>query len=348
MNGLSLFANVGIGETYLHKNNINIKVANELLEKRCDIYKYNNKKTNIIHGDISDDNVFEKVMEAALKHKCEFIIATPPCQGMSVAGQRKHNDNRNDLITYVVKAIERVNPKYILIENVPQIEKTKINIDHQKVLIMDYLKKSLNNYKINYKVLNSADYGTAQSRKRMFILLSRNDVPEWTFQLVKKDVLTLKDKIGHLPSLKAGETSGIKYHYAIDHNPEHIRWMSHTPSGKTAIDNKINYPEKDGRRIKSYRSTYRRLRWDKPASTITMKSHFISSQNNVHPGKKLEDGTYSDARALTPLELILLTGLPAKWSVPEWVSDLLLREVIGEAVPPLLIYELTKVIKNAI
>jgi DNA (cytosine-5)-methyltransferase 1 len=78
-----------------------------------------------------------------------------------------------------------------------------------------------------------------------------------------------------------------------------------------------------------------------------MKSHFISSQNNVHPGKKLEDGTYSDARALTPLELILLTGLPAKWSVPEWVSDLLLREVIGEAVPPLLIYELTKVIKNA-
>ena len=347
MNGLSLFANVGIGETYLHKNNINIKVANELLEKRCNIYKYNNKKTNIIHGDISDDNVFEKVIDAAIKHKCEFIIATPPCQGMSVAGQRKHNDNRNDLITYVVKAIERVNPKYILIENVPQIEKTKINIDHQKVLIIDYLKKSLNNYKINYKVLNSADYGTAQSRKRMFILLSRNDMPEWKFQLVKKDVLTLKDKIGHLPSLKAGEASDIKYHYAIEHNPDHIRWMTHTPSGKTAIDNKVHYPEKEGRRIKSYRSTYRRLRWDKPASTITMKSHFISSQNNVHPGKKLEDGTYSDARALTPLELILLTGLPAKWSVPEWVSDLLLREVIGEAVPPLLIYELTKVIKNA-
>jgi DNA (cytosine-5)-methyltransferase 1 len=347
MNGLSLFANVGIGETYLHKNNINIKVANELLEKRCNIYQYNNKKTTIIAGDISNDDIFEKVMIASIKHKCEFIIATPPCQGMSVAGQRKHNDNRNDLITYVVKAIDRLQPKYIIIENVPQIEKTKIHIDNQKVLIIDYLKKSLNNYKINYKVLNSADYGTAQSRKRMFILLSRNDVVEWTFNLVKKDVLTLKDKIGHLPSLKAGESSEIKYHYAIEHNPDHIRWMTHTPSGKTAIDNKINYPEKDGRRIKSYRSTYRRLRWDKPASTITMKSHFISSQNNVHPGKKLEDGTYSDARALTPLELILLTGLPAKWSVPEWVSDLLLREVIGEAVPPLLIYELTKVIKNA-
>jgi DNA (cytosine-5)-methyltransferase 1 len=348
MNGLSLFANVGIGETYLHRNNINIKVANELLKKRCDIYTYINKKTDVIVGDISDNDVFEKVIKSAIKHKCEFIIATPPCQGMSVAGQRKHNDDRNDLITYVVKAIDRLQPKYIIIENVPQIEKTKINIDHQKVFIIDYLKNSLNNYKINYKVLNSADYGTAQSRKRMFILLSRQDVVEWTFNIVKKDVLTLKDKIGHLPSLNAGESSDIKYHYAIEHNPEHIRWMSHTPSGKTAIDNKIHYPEKDGRRIKSYRSTYRRLRWDKPASTITMKSHFISSQNNVHPGRKLDDGTYSDARALTPLELILLTGLPSKWSVPEWVSDLLLREVIGEAVPPLLIYELTKVIKNVI
>lgn len=347
MNGLSLFANVGIGETYLHKNNINIKVANELLKKRCDIYTYNNKKTDVIVGDITNDTVFDNIMKSAIKHACEFIIATPPCQGMSVAGQRKHNDDRNDLITYVVKAIDILQPKYIIIENVPQIEKTKINIDHQKVFIIDYLKNSLNNYKINYKVLNSADYGTAQSRKRMFILLSRQDVAEWTFNMVKKDVLTLKDKIGHLPSLNAGESSNIKYHYAIEHNPEHIRWMSHTPSGKTAIDNKIHYPEKDGRRIKSYRSTYRRLRWDKPASTITMKSHFISSQNNVHPGRKLDDGTYSDARALTPLELILLTGLPSKWSVPEWVSDLLLREVIGEAVPPLLIYELTKVIKNA-
>lgn len=347
MNGLSLFANVGIGETYLHKNNIHIKVANELLEKRCDIYKYINKKTEIIAGDISNDIVFEKTMHSALRNNCEFIIATPPCQGMSVAGQRRHDDNRNDLITYVVKAIDRLQPKYVIIENVPQIEKTKININHEKVLIIDYLKNSLNNYKINYKVLNSADYGTAQSRKRMFILLSRNDMLEWTFDLMKKDKLTLKDKIGHLPTLESGKDSGIKYHYAIEHNPDHIRWMQHTASGKTAIDNKTHYPEKDGRRIKSYRSTYRRLRWDKPASTITMKSHFISSQNNVHPGRKLEDGTYSDARALTPLELILLTGLSAKWSVPEWVSDLLLREVIGEAVPPLLIYELTKVIKNA-
>lgn len=347
MNGLSLFANVGIGETYLHKNNINIKVANELLEKRCDIYKFNNKKTKMIMGDIRDDLIFEQTIQSAIKHKCEFIIATPPCQGMSVAGQRKSNDNRNDLITYVVKAINRLDPKYILIENVPQIEKTKIYVDEHKILIMDYLKNSLNNYKINYKVLNSADYGTAQSRKRMFILLSRKDVIEWKFSLVKKEILTLKDKIGHLPSLNAGESSNIKYHYAIEHNPDHIRWMTHTPSGKTAIDNKEHYPEKDGRRIKSYRSTYRRLRWNKPASTITMKSHFISSQNNVHPGRKLDDGTYSDARALTPLELILLTGLPKTWSVPEWVSDLLLREVIGEAVPPLLIYELTKVIKNA-
>lgn len=346
MNGLSLFANVGIGETFLHKNNINIKVANELLPKRCAIYNYNHPKTKMIIGDIRVPSTFNEIINEAKKNKCDFIMATPPCQGMSVAGQRKILDERNNLIKYVIKSIELLKPKYVLIENVPQIEKTFIIADNKEVLIIDYLKINLTDYTINHKVLNSLDYGTAQNRKRMFILLSRKDVKEWCFNLVKKDPITVKDKIGHLPSLESGEVSGIKYHYAISHNPEHIRWMKHTPTGKTALDNPIHFPEKDGRKIKAYRSTYRRLRWDKPCSTITTKSHFISSQNNVHPGNKKEDGTYSDARALTPLEIILLTGLPSTWSVPDHVSDLLLREVIGEGVPPLLIYELTKELKN--
>jgi len=346
MNGLSLFANVGIGETYLHKNNIKIKVANELISKRADIYKYNHPHTDIIIGDIRNNTVFEKIMNSAKLHNCEFILATPPCQGMSVAGHRKIFDERNNLIKYVIASIDILNPKYVIIENVPQIEKTYIIENDQETLIIDHLIKSLKSYNIKYKVLNSADYGTAQSRKRMFILISRNDMPLLDFDIIKKEKISLESKIGHLPSLESGEKSILKYHYAIKHNPEHILWMKHTPTGKTALDNKIYYPQKEGRKIKAYRSTYRRLRWDKPCSTITMKSHFISSQNNVHPGRKSIDGTYTDARALSPLELILLTGLPQDWSVPDNVTDLLLREVIGEAVPPLLLYEITKGIKH--
>ena len=49
------------------------------------------------------------------------------------------------------------------------------------------------------------------------------------------------------------------------------------------------------------------MHWDKPAPTITMKNGSISSQNNVHPGRLLPNGTYSDARVLTVAELSILT-----------------------------------------
>ena len=60
------------------------------------------------------------------KNKCEFVIATPPCQGMSLAGKQDKNDKRNYLIKYVIEFIKQTQPKNIIIENVPQILTTKI------------------------------------------------------------------------------------------------------------------------------------------------------------------------------------------------------------------------------
>ena len=110
--------------------------------------------------------------------------------------------------------------------------------------------------------------------------------------------------------------------------------MKHTATGKTALDNIKFYPEKNGRKIKGYNTTYKRIEWDRPAPTITMCNGGISSQNNVHPGRLQKDGTYSDARVLTILELMRLTGLPDDWNIPQNASDNLIRQVIGEAFPP--------------
>ena len=63
----------------------------------------------------------------------------------------------------------------------------------------------------------------------------------------------------------------------------------------------------------------------------------VSSQNNVHPGRKLDDGTYSDARVLTLLELFILMGLPKDPGFPDGFSDNQIRHILGEAVPPILI-----------
>lgn len=339
--GTSLFSNVGIAETYLEKNGIDIVVANELIPERSKFYEFLYPKTKVITGDITKDEVFEKVIKESLDKKIEFLLATPPCQGMSVAGKMDKNDPRNSLIIKVIEFIKIVKPKNVIIENVPTMLKTSIIVNGEKIKIVDYIISELSdNYKISFNVLNAADYGTAQVRKRTIVLLST--IGDWKLPDKQKQI-TVEEAIGHLPSLESGEKSNIKYHFGSKHNERHILWMKHTPTGCTAFDNKIYYPQKeDGTRIKGFSTTYKRISWDKPAPTITMCNGGISSQNNVHPGRKLPDGTYSDARVLSLKELMILTGLPDDWKVPEWASENLIRKVIGEGVPPKMIEAIIK------
>lgn len=95
-----------------------------------------------------------------------------------------------------------------------------------------------------------------------------------------------KEKKERLPSLESGEHSSIKWHFARFHDPRHVLWMKHTPTGCSAFSNDIYFPQKkDGTRIVGYESSYRRIKWDEPCPTITMRNDAISSQRNVHPGQ---------------------------------------------------------------
>ncbi len=339
--GTSLFCNVGIAETYLKKYDIDIVVANELLEDRAKFYKFCYPDTDVVTGDITDDEIFNLVVKKSKECGVEFLLATPPCQGMSVAGKMDEHDPRNSLIIKVVDFIKEVKPKNVIIENVPTMLKTSILINDEKIKIVDYINSELgNDYKISFNILNAADYGTPQTRNRTIVLMSK--LGDWKLP-EKQRQITVRDAIGWLPSLESGQKSDIKYHFAPRHNERHILWMKHTPTGKSAFDNKIYFPQKeDGTRIKGFSTTYKRMSWDKPAPTITMCNGGISSQNNVHPGRLLKDGTYSDARVLSLKELMILTGLPDDWEIPEWASENLVRKVIGEGVPPKLIEAIIK------
>ena len=88
------------------------------------------------------------------------------------------------------------------------------------------------------------------------------------------------------------------------------------------------------------------MKWDAPAPAVTMRSDAISSQENVHPGRKLEDGTYSDARVLTLRELFIVSSLPEEWEFPDWASDAFIRQVIGEAIPPLLTFNIVNLLES--
>jgi len=344
MNGVSLFANVGIAETYIYNHGITITVANELLSNRAAFHKESHPKCNTIQGDITNDETYAEVLNAAKEDKCQFLIATPPCQGMSIAGKMQENDPRNSLIKYVIKMIQDLKPQNALIENVPGILKTYLSHNGEKIKVVDFIVQELSDYIVNYKVVDAADYGTPQSRKRAIFLISKKT--KWEFPQTE-DKITVKEAIGHLPSLESGESSPIEYHNAKTHNPRHILCLKHTPSGKTALHNKKYYPKKeDGTRIKGYTTTYKRIEWEKPAPTITMANGSVSSQNNVHPGNLNENGTYSDARVLTLKEIFILTGLPKDWHPPKWASDNLIRQVIGEGVPPRLIDRLLQTLPS--
>ena len=375
LSGLSLFANVGVAETYLDELGIEIKVANELEPKRAKFYSHLYPKTNMIIGDITDEKIRKVIVLESKKNNVDFIIATPPCQGMSLAGKMDKFDKRNQLIYYAIEVIKKIKPKYILLENVPQLLRTKIKVDNVIISIPEYIHKELDDY-YNFadeNIVSAKDYDVPQMRKRNIFLLSRKDM-NYVWQVPKKKkIITLREAIYDLPSvdplLKEGLEETLKlfpdflikkenaekvsrFHRPPMHAKKHVVAMMHTPSGCTAFDNKIFYPKKDdGTRVNGHYNTYRRFEWDKPARTITQNNGVISSLCCVHPGKsyvKNGEVLYSDPRCLTLYELFIVFSLPKDWNVPDWADERFIRRVVGEGIPPMLIKNIVAELVNHI
>ena len=90
--GLSLFASAGIAEMNLSKCNIDIKIANELIPIRCKVHEFWNPGTKVICGDITNDEIKNQIIKESQSSRIDFILATPPCQGVSLIGKNKNND----------------------------------------------------------------------------------------------------------------------------------------------------------------------------------------------------------------------------------------------------------------
>ena len=140
---LSLFSSAGVAETYFAKHGVDVVVASELLPERAAFHKYLYPEAMMIQGDITDKSIFENIIAEAKANGCNFILATPPCQGMSTAGLQLKDDPRNRLIIDVVNAIKEIKPLFVMIENVPEILNTRILIGGNWILIDDYLRHEL-------------------------------------------------------------------------------------------------------------------------------------------------------------------------------------------------------------
>lgn len=366
LRGLSLFANVGIAEAYLQEVGVDILIANELIEDRARFYSDIYQDSHMIVGDITNDELRTKIVDEAINKGVDFILATPPCQGMSMAGNRAEFDERNQLIYYAVDVVLRVKPKFVFIENVPTILRTKLVVNGETMLIPKYLHSVLADYHFNDETLVKAmDHGVPQMRERNIFLLVRNDIDlTWNFPKAQPHI-TLQEAIGDLPSLDPLLREGLdftlekfpsyeikrakglevsKWHYPPKHSWKQVEWMLHTPTGKSAIYNPVYYPQKaNGIHVVAHHNHYRRMYWDKPARTITQNNGVISSLACVHPGRPFElngEVLYSDPRVLSIYELLIVSSLPNDWAIPDWASESFIRKVIGEGIPSKLVKEI--------
>ncbi len=374
LKGLSLFANVGVAEAGIEdNNNVKILLANEIDHKRAMFYSCVHPETEMIEGDITNDETRNTIVEKAKNKGVNLVLATPPCQGMSEAGSRHEFDERNELVCYAVDVIKRLKPLFAIIENVPTILTTKILYRGQTMLIPHYIKAELEkDYAFNKQTLIKAmNCGIPQMRERNIFLLVRKDMNiEWEFPAPKL-IVTLEEAIGSLPSLDPMLREGIdftlekfplfikkqekaemisKWHKPPVHSWKQVQWMQHTPTGKSAIYNEVFFPQKDdGTRIKAHHNNYRRMYWEKPARTMTQNNGVISSLACVHPGRQyIKNGEtlYSDARVLSIYELLIVSSLPLNWNIPDWANETFIRRVIGEGIPSKMITSIIEVLIN--
>ena len=350
LKGISLFSSAGIGEFYLKDIGIKIVAANELLEKRAKCYSYFYPKTKMIQGDIKNKDIKQE-LKSFIKKDIKFLLATPPCQGLSSLGKNKIQDHfvsdpRNYLIFDTLEIIDYGNFDFILIENVPRFLKMYFPYKKAFKTLEEILRdKYSSKYTIIVDVLDAKDYGVPQTRPRAIIKMHRFK-HRWDHPN-KENIITLKEAIGHLPSLEAGEKSNLSWHFARKHNERAVLALKHTPAGKSALKNEIYFPKKEnGERIKGFHNTFKRMTWDQPAHARTTYCGSISSHNNVHPGRKLPNGTYSDARVLTLLETFIVSTIPQSITFPDEANESFINQIIGESIPPLMLKKILSTIKQ--
>lgn len=241
MNFIDLFAGCGglsegfykQGFTALAHVEIN-HMACETLRTRMKYYGYVNSDKAVLEMDITRNDVINNIDAVINNEEVDVIIGGPPCQAYSSLGRAKDDhsmvyDYRNFLFESYVKILNHYKPKFFVFENVVGMLSAKVG--EQKII--DLIIKALNeNYKVKFdpklNILNSANYGVPQIRKRVIIIGVRKDInisPEQMYESIIKThydpemplelrnglekYVTVRDAIEELPSLKPGEGEKI-------------------------------------------------------------------------------------------------------------------------------------------
>lgn len=354
----------------------------ELLERRLNVQKCNNKcayNSGYICGDMTEQSTKDKIFRELdiWKHgfgvdDLDVLIATPPCQGMSVANHKKKDElKRNSLVVESILMVKSITPKFFIFENVRAfLTSVCTDLDGNDKSIREAIEANLSGlYNISYNVLNFKDYGNPSSRTRTLVIGVRKDLKEITPYDVfpdKQPEQTLRQVIGDMPSLQTmGEICPDDiYHNFRKYAPRMEAWISEIKEGQSAFDNteisRIPHTVKDGVIVYNAQKNgdkYTRQYWDKVAPCIHTRNDIMASQNTVHP---------VDNRVFSIREVMRMMSVPPtfKWSeqsleelnalsVKEKEAylkkeEINIRQTLGEAVPTIIFKQIAHKVRKVL
>lgn len=284
----------------------------------------------------------------------DVVIGGPPCQSFSLAGKRNVEDERGQLVWKYIHIIEHVKPKAFVFENVIGLLSAK-NTKGEKII--ELLKTAFNEigYTIKQQVLNAADYGIPQRRKRIIIVGLKGiefKFPQPTHSENGKHLrryVSTEEALGDLPDAIADENGTIEYRVSAQN--EYQRYVrrdgsitehfipkmseldeyivSHVKPGGNYMDIPANVNSSRIRRLQNdggHTTCYGRLSPDKPSYTINTYFNRPNVGCNIH---------YKADRLITVREALRLQSFPDDYRIIS-SSKQGKNLIVGNAVPPML------------
>lgn len=319
---VSFFCGGGGLDLGLHFADFDIVYANDLESQLCGIIKHNFPRCHCVASDIASVTARD-VFETIGTNKIDLIAGGPPCQAFSILGKRESfDDPRGQLVYEYARIIKEIQPRAFIFENVPGLLTVNKGEDW-KTLLEVFCNET--GYHLHYKILNAADYGVPQIRRRVFIVGFRDDVlfefPIATHSNPAEPGILVGSCASWIPAKLALENveglpnQDIRIHSARVHN----RYETVPQGGRDKTDHTD------------------RIHPEKPSGTVLVGSRAGGGRPFIHP---------YIPRHITVREAARLQSFP-DWYIFQAPNTWQYRAV-GNAVPPLLALKIGEQIKKAL
>ncbi len=334
---IDLFSGCGGSALGFYQAGFDIKVAVDIDKLASRSFELNFPEAHVFTSDISTLNRDDLLKAAGVSNGDEIvIIACPPCQGFSPARRKSQakGDLRNYLIYEFLRIIKEIKPLAFVMENVPGLAE-----GIGKPYFEDIVRKLKSlGYETVCNIVDTADYGVPQGRKRLVLIGTINQKVKLTFpkktnqspKVIDGNLPlwnTVRNAIENLPSLKAGEKSEEdSLHKASNLAEVNLKRMTFTPHDGGS---RLSWPEElvlqCHKKVTGYKDVYGRMKWNAPSPTITGGCVMISKGRFGHPEQD---------RAISLREAARLQTFPDYYKFAGNTGEI--AKQLGNAVPPLL------------